>query len=180
MRMRALSRTLRAGCRLTLACARVHTTDTCHACHVSVRHVCAVSHTACRWSTNLGIPVEDMNAWADSCPRQARVLTHACVLTPSRWSTNLGIPVEDMNAWADSCPMQARVLTHACVLTPSRWSTNLGIPVEDMNAWADSCPNQPGYDQLGNWMTYSSGACYAALGHFTLGQVRNRFPSTVH
>ncbi|GIL80303.1 hypothetical protein Vretimale_19789 [Volvox reticuliferus] len=51
-------------------------------------------------------------------------------------------------------------------------STRVGIPEADMNAWADSCPENPGYDELGNYMTYSPNVCYAALGHFTLGQIQ--------
>jgi hypothetical protein len=46
-----------------------------------------------------------------------------------------------------------------------------GIPVEDMNAWADTCPTKAGYDELGNYMTYNTGVCFAALGHLTRGQV---------
>ncbi len=77
-----------------------------------------------------------------------------------------------MRAWGDNCPRQACELTpSACVLTPPRWSTNLGIPEEDMEAWGDSCPNHPGYDELGNFMTYAPDVCYAALGHLTPGQV---------
>ncbi|EFJ45736.1 hypothetical protein VOLCADRAFT_93909 [Volvox carteri f. nagariensis] len=51
-----------------------------------------------------------------------------------------------------------------------RMASRLGIPEADMNAWADSCPDSPGYDELGNYMTYSAPVCFAALGHFTLGQ----------
>ncbi|GIL49093.1 hypothetical protein Vafri_5545 [Volvox africanus] len=53
-----------------------------------------------------------------------------------------------------------------------RWSSTLGIPDTDMNAWADSCPGKPGYDELGNYMTYNTPVCFAALGHFTEGQVQ--------
>ncbi|GLI65837.1 hypothetical protein VaNZ11_009467 [Volvox africanus] len=53
-----------------------------------------------------------------------------------------------------------------------RWSSTLGIPDTDMNAWADSCPGNPGYDELGNYMTYNTAVCYAALGHFTEGQAQ--------
>jgi hypothetical protein len=53
-----------------------------------------------------------------------------------------------------------------------RLSLNLGIPDTDMNAWADSCPGQPGYDELGNYMTYNVAVCFAALGHFTAGQAQ--------
>ncbi|GIL80384.1 hypothetical protein Vretifemale_9487 [Volvox reticuliferus] len=56
--------------------------------------------------------------------------------------------------------------------TYTRWSSTLGIPVTDMNAWADSCPGNPGYDELGNYMTYNTGVCFAALGHFTAGQAQ--------
>ncbi|KAG2501684.1 hypothetical protein HYH03_000186 [Edaphochlamys debaryana] len=56
--------------------------------------------------------------------------------------------------------------------TYKRLSTTLGIPPDDQNAWADSCPGRPGYDELGNYMTYSPYNCPAALGHFTLGQVK--------
>lgn len=59
----------------------------------------------------------------------------------------------------------------ACVFIAPRWSTRLGIPEEDMEAWGDSCPKQAGYDELGNFMTYVSAVCYAALGHITPGQV---------
>ncbi|GLI71787.1 hypothetical protein VaNZ11_017132 [Volvox africanus] len=51
-------------------------------------------------------------------------------------------------------------------------SNRLGIPEADMNSWADSCPGNPGYDELGNYMTYSIAACYPALGHLTPGQVQ--------
>ncbi|GFR51618.1 hypothetical protein Agub_g14044 [Astrephomene gubernaculifera] len=54
----------------------------------------------------------------------------------------------------------------------TRWSTNLGIPVADMNAWADTCPTLAGYDELGNYMTYNTPVCFAALGHFTAGQAQ--------
>ncbi len=54
-----------------------------------------------------------------------------------------------------------------------RWSTTLGIPDLDKNAWADSCPNSPGYDELGNWMTYNAPVCSAALGHLTVGQAQH-------
>ncbi len=40
-----------------------------------------------------------------------------------------------------------------------------------MNAWADTCPNRPGYDELGNYMTYNTAVCFAGLGHLTRGQV---------
>ena len=40
-----------------------------------------------------------------------------------------------------------------------------------MNAWADSCPGAPGYDELGNYMTYNTAACYAVVGHLTRGQI---------
>ncbi|GIL49148.1 hypothetical protein Vafri_5628 [Volvox africanus] len=53
-----------------------------------------------------------------------------------------------------------------------RWSSTLGIPDTDMNAWADSCPGNPGYDELGNYMTYNTAVCFAALGHFTEGQAQ--------
>ncbi|EFJ45784.1 hypothetical protein VOLCADRAFT_93857 [Volvox carteri f. nagariensis] len=53
-----------------------------------------------------------------------------------------------------------------------RWSSTLGIPESDMNAWADSCPALPGYDELGNYMTYNTPVCFAALGHFTPAQVQ--------
>jgi hypothetical protein len=53
-----------------------------------------------------------------------------------------------------------------------RWSTTLGIPDTDMNAWADTCPGLPGYDELGNYMTYSTPVCFAALGHFTAAQAQ--------
>ncbi|GIL49156.1 hypothetical protein Vafri_5633 [Volvox africanus] len=53
-----------------------------------------------------------------------------------------------------------------------RWSSTLGIPDTDMNAWADSCPGNPGYDELGNYMTYNTPVCFAALGHFTVAQVQ--------
>ncbi|KAG2485236.1 hypothetical protein HYH03_016022 [Edaphochlamys debaryana] len=55
--------------------------------------------------------------------------------------------------------------------TYQRLSTRLGTPVEDMNAWADSCPGLPGYDSLGNHMTYDNSVCTSTLGHFTRGQV---------
>ncbi|GIL49096.1 hypothetical protein Vafri_5563 [Volvox africanus] len=51
-------------------------------------------------------------------------------------------------------------------------STRLGIPETDMNAWADSCPGKPGYDELGNYMTYNTEVCFAALGHLTAGQAQ--------
>ncbi|GFR53081.1 hypothetical protein Agub_g15789, partial [Astrephomene gubernaculifera] len=53
----------------------------------------------------------------------------------------------------------------------SRWSSTLGIPEADMNAWADTCPTRAGYDELGNYMTYNTPVCFAALGHFTPAQV---------
>ncbi|EFJ45786.1 hypothetical protein VOLCADRAFT_93860 [Volvox carteri f. nagariensis] len=53
-----------------------------------------------------------------------------------------------------------------------RWSSTLGIPDTDKNAWADSCPGKPGYDELGNYMTYNTPVCFAALGHFTPAQVQ--------
>ncbi|GLC70166.1 hypothetical protein PLESTF_000933000 [Pleodorina starrii] len=56
--------------------------------------------------------------------------------------------------------------------TYSRWATTLGVPEADMNAWADTCPTNAGYDELGNYMTYSTPVCFAALGHFTPGQVQ--------
>ncbi|GLI65832.1 hypothetical protein VaNZ11_009461, partial [Volvox africanus] len=51
-----------------------------------------------------------------------------------------------------------------------RMASGLGIPETDMNAWADSCPGNPGYDELGNYMTYNTPVCFAALGHLTRGQ----------
>ncbi len=63
------------------------------------------------------------------------------------------------------------MLTPCMCINAPRWSTNLGIPEEDMQAWGDTCPNYPGYDELGNFMTYSYTVCRAALGHFTPGQV---------
>ena len=45
-----------------------------------------------------------------------------------------------------------------------------GVPVDDMNSWADSCPTKAGYDELGNYMTYNSAICFAAVGHLTRGQ----------
>ncbi|EFJ40126.1 hypothetical protein VOLCADRAFT_100136 [Volvox carteri f. nagariensis] len=48
----------------------------------------------------------------------------------------------------------------------------LGIPEADMNAWADSCPTRAGYDELGNYMTYNTAVCYAALGHLTAAQAQ--------
>lgn len=56
--------------------------------------------------------------------------------------------------------------------TYDRWSRTLGIPETDMNAWADSCPGKPGYDELGNYMTYSTPVCFAALGHLTAAQAQ--------
>ncbi|GIL49125.1 hypothetical protein Vafri_5600 [Volvox africanus] len=53
-----------------------------------------------------------------------------------------------------------------------RMASGLGIPETDMNAWADSCPGNPGYDELGNYMTYNTAVCFAALGHFTEGQAQ--------
>ena len=46
-----------------------------------------------------------------------------------------------------------------------------GVPEDDMNSWADSCPTRAGYDELGNYMTYNTGVCFAALGHMTRGQI---------
>ncbi|KAG2444051.1 hypothetical protein HYH02_009248 [Chlamydomonas schloesseri] len=54
--------------------------------------------------------------------------------------------------------------------TYARWSSALGPPPTDMNTWADSCPTKAGYDELGNYMTYNTPVCYAAMGHFTRGQ----------
>ncbi|GLI65838.1 hypothetical protein VaNZ11_009468 [Volvox africanus] len=51
-------------------------------------------------------------------------------------------------------------------------STRLGVPDTDMNAWADSCPGNPGYDELGNYMTYNTAVCFAAVGHLTAGQAQ--------
>ncbi|GIM08057.1 hypothetical protein Vretimale_12148, partial [Volvox reticuliferus] len=51
-------------------------------------------------------------------------------------------------------------------------STRLEVPEADMNAWADSCPGKPGYDELGNYMTYNTPVCFAALGHLTPGQAQ--------
>ncbi|GIM08070.1 hypothetical protein Vretimale_12107 [Volvox reticuliferus] len=51
-------------------------------------------------------------------------------------------------------------------------STRLEVPEADMNAWADSCPVNPGYDELGNYMTYNTPVCFAALGHLTPGQAQ--------
>ncbi|GIM14792.1 hypothetical protein Vretimale_17674 [Volvox reticuliferus] len=56
--------------------------------------------------------------------------------------------------------------------TYDRWSSTLGIPDQDINAWADSCPKSPGYDELGNYMTYNTPVCFAALGHFTKEQAQ--------
>ncbi|GLC40056.1 hypothetical protein PLESTM_000987100 [Pleodorina starrii] len=56
--------------------------------------------------------------------------------------------------------------------TYSRWATTFGIPEADMNAWADTCPTNAGYDELGNYMTYNTPVCFAALGHLTEGQVQ--------
>ncbi|KAG2488410.1 hypothetical protein HYH03_013094 [Edaphochlamys debaryana] len=53
----------------------------------------------------------------------------------------------------------------------NRWSTFAGLPDEDQNAWADSCPGRAGFDELGNYMGYNWGICFAALGHFTEGQI---------
>ncbi|GFR51617.1 hypothetical protein Agub_g14043 [Astrephomene gubernaculifera] len=54
----------------------------------------------------------------------------------------------------------------------TRWSTTLGIPDTDINTWADTCPTLAGYDELGNYMTYNTPVCFAALGHFTAAQVQ--------
>ncbi|GIL48982.1 hypothetical protein Vafri_5481 [Volvox africanus] len=51
-------------------------------------------------------------------------------------------------------------------------STRQGIPEADMNAWADSCPKKPGYDELGNYMTYTPAVCLDTIGHLTPGQVQ--------
>jgi hypothetical protein len=56
--------------------------------------------------------------------------------------------------------------------TYQRWSTTLGIPDLDRNAWADSCRRNPGFDELGNYMTYNAPVCFAALGHFTVEQAQ--------
>eukprot|EP00198_Chlamydomonas_reinhardtii_P001133 XP_001690468.1 predicted protein [Chlamydomonas reinhardtii] len=55
---------------------------------------------------------------------------------------------------------------------PSR----VGIPDSDKNAWADTCPDDPGYDELGNFMTYTLPSCRAGLGHMTPGQSPLRYP----
>ena len=39
-----------------------------------------------------------------------------------------------------------------------------------MNSWADTCPTQAGYDELGNFMTYTWPVCIAAVGHNTREQ----------
>ncbi|KAG2501034.1 hypothetical protein HYH03_000853 [Edaphochlamys debaryana] len=54
--------------------------------------------------------------------------------------------------------------------TYDRWSKALEIPLEDRNSWADSCPNNPGYDEIGNYLTYNTAVCFAALGHLTREQ----------
>ncbi|GIM14457.1 hypothetical protein Vretimale_17406 [Volvox reticuliferus] len=51
-------------------------------------------------------------------------------------------------------------------------SKRLGIPEADINAWADSCPKKPGYDELGNYMTYTAPVCLVSIGHLTPGQVQ--------
>ncbi|KXZ45546.1 hypothetical protein GPECTOR_53g132 [Gonium pectorale] len=56
--------------------------------------------------------------------------------------------------------------------TYARWSTTLGIPDTDRNSWADACPAMGGYDELGNYMTYNTAVCFAALGHLTTSQVQ--------
>jgi hypothetical protein len=49
-------------------------------------------------------------------------------------------------------------------------SPGAGIPEDDKNSWADSCPTKAGYDELGNYMTYNTAICFAAVGHITRGQ----------
>ncbi|GLC49625.1 hypothetical protein PLESTB_000268700 [Pleodorina starrii] len=51
-------------------------------------------------------------------------------------------------------------------------SRTLGAPAEDVNSWADSCPGRAGYDEIGNFMTYTSAVCNIAVGHMTQGQAR--------
>ncbi|EFJ46466.1 hypothetical protein VOLCADRAFT_92962 [Volvox carteri f. nagariensis] len=57
-------------------------------------------------------------------------------------------------------------------LAYQRMGSRLGIPDADKNAWADTCPGSPGYDELGNYMTYNAPICFAALGHFTAAQAQ--------
>lgn len=47
----------------------------------------------------------------------------------------------------------------------------VGIPQDDMQSWADSCPSSPGFDELGNYLTYNTPVCFAAVGHMTAGQI---------
>ncbi|GLC49629.1 hypothetical protein PLESTB_000269100 [Pleodorina starrii] len=51
-------------------------------------------------------------------------------------------------------------------------SRTLGAPAEDVNSWADSCPGRAGYDEIGNYMTYTSAVCTIVVGHMTEGQAR--------
>jgi hypothetical protein len=50
------------------------------------------------------------------------------------------------------------------------WRMRLGIPVADATHGFDSCPNQPGDDELGNYISYTHDVCIVALGHTTQGE----------
>ncbi|KAG2501007.1 hypothetical protein HYH03_000828 [Edaphochlamys debaryana] len=51
---------------------------------------------------------------------------------------------------------------------------------DDQLSRFDSCPQRPGFDQLGNYMTYSWPVCLAALGHVTPDQVALMHAMTAH
>ncbi|KAG2500263.1 hypothetical protein HYH03_001841 [Edaphochlamys debaryana] len=55
--------------------------------------------------------------------------------------------------------------------TYERWSTATTQPVDDERSWGDSC-SAYGYDQLGNYLTYTFPVCFAAMGFLTPGQIR--------
>ncbi|GLC64630.1 hypothetical protein PLESTF_000186700 [Pleodorina starrii] len=52
------------------------------------------------------------------------------------------------------------------------WRNALGIPAADSTHGFDSCTTQPGYDELGNYISYTHDVCVVAMGHVTYGQSR--------
>ncbi len=56
--------------------------------------------------------------------------------------------------------------------TANRNAANrVGIPAAEQGTGFDSCPNNPGNDEIANYITYTYDICLLALGHLTSGQI---------
>ncbi|KXZ50538.1 hypothetical protein GPECTOR_16g713 [Gonium pectorale] len=92
----------------------------------------------------------------------------------------LDTPVTAGPVWAQTWCAQAyfgclndwkNVLHQDWALAERLAAERVGIPPEDQDPQFDSCPQQPGFDEVANYMTDTYSVCWLVKGHLTRDQI---------